>query len=62
MNTNPMTEAERVERARNKCRNAEEIAAQLRATVPEAVPYAAKVGAWLWITFPQKPQPATLPP
>ena len=53
-------DAERVERARNKCRNAEEIAAQLRATVPEAVPYAAKVGAWLWITFPQKPEAATL--
>ena len=57
---NTMNEAERMERARNKCRTAEDIAAQLRATVPEAVPYAAKVGAWLWITFPQKPQPATL--
>ena len=57
---NTMNEAERSERARNKYRSADEIADQLRATVPEAVPYAAKVGAWLWITFPQKPQPATL--
>ena len=55
-----MNEAQRLERARNKCRNADEIAAELRTTAPEAIPYAAKVGAWLWITVPNRPKAETL--
>lgn len=57
---NPMTPADRAERARNQYRSADEIAAELRTRAPEAASYAAKVGAWIWITFPQKPQAATL--
>ena len=48
------------QRIQNRMRTAEEIAADMQHTVPEAVPYTVKVGKWLWITFPAKPEPKTL--
>ena len=39
---------------------AETVAAAIHAEAPEIAEHMKRVGAWLWVQFPTKPQPATL--
>ena len=55
-----MTIEQKTERTQNRMKTAEAIASQLQERVPEAVPYTKRVGKWLWIAFPVKPEPKTL--
>ena len=60
---NPATEdpaaRAREERARNRCLDADTVAAALREKAPDAMPYARRVGAWIWIEFPAVPTAET---
>jgi hypothetical protein len=40
----------------NRMRTAEAIASEMGKDIPEAIPYTKKVGSWLWIEFPAKPE------
>ena len=55
-----MTTEQKTERIHNRMKSAEAIASQIQEHAPEALPYTARVGKWLWITFPSKPQSKTL--
>ena len=48
------------QRTQNRMRTAEAIASEMQVTAPEVLPYTARVGKWLWITFPVKPELKTL--
>ena len=54
------TTLDRERRLQNQLRPADEIVAELRSTLPAVLPCTAKVGAWLWIQFPARPDSATL--
>ena len=56
----PEQEAFLRERWENKTQEAPAIIAKMKETAPEVVPFARQVGAWLWITFPARPEAETL--
>ena len=47
-------------RAAMQLESAENVAAAIHAEAPEIAEHMKRVGAWLWVQFPSKPQPATL--
>ena len=56
----PETKPELPARIQNRMRTPEAIASEMQKTAPEALPFTFRVGAWLWIEFPQKPEKTTL--
>jgi len=51
---------DRQKRMQNQLRTAEEIVSELRGSLPAVLAFTSKVGAWLWIQFPARPDADTL--
>ena len=58
-NTNTTERPALTPRKENRCRTPEAIVSLMERDCPEALPHTRKVGHWLWIAFPQKPEPQT---
>ena len=55
-----MSPEAKTRRAALKLADADHVAEIIRTEAPDILPHTRRVGAWLWVEFPEKPTPETL--